>query len=79
MPHAPARRPYLTGSGHEKEGNGGDMPVLLAGGIGLAPILVFVGVDRYMRTDDPAFENRLRRYALRQGGGESVAASVARP
>ena len=54
------------------------MPVLLAGGIGLALILVFVGVERYMRTDDPAFENRLRRYALRQGGGESVAASVAR-
>jgi tight adherence protein B len=50
------------------------MPILLAGGMGLALVLIFVGADRYMRTDDPAFENRLRRYALRQGGGvEAVA------
>ena len=49
------------------------MPLALAGGIGLALVLIFIGVDRYMRTDDPAFENRLRRYALRQGGAADAA------
>jgi tight adherence protein B len=43
--------------------------MMLAGGIGLALMLLFVGLDRFLRTDDPAFENRLRRYAVRQGGG----------
>ncbi len=50
------------------------MAVALAGGIGLAVLLVFLGLDRYMRTDDPVFENRLRRYALRQGAVADVAA-----
>ena len=49
------------------------MPLALAGGIGLALVLIFIGVDRFMRTDDPAFENRLRRYALRQGGAVDAA------
>src|SRR5437868_1694731 len=43
------------------------MAFMLAAGIGMSLILVFVGLDRFMRTDDPVFENRLRRYALRQG------------
>lgn len=42
--------------------------VLIAGGAGLALLLVFLGLDRYMRDEDPVFEDRLRRYALRQGG-----------
>ena len=49
------------------------MPLALAGGVGLALVLIFFGVDRLMRTDDPAFENRLRRYALRQGGAVEAA------
>jgi tight adherence protein B len=49
------------------------MALALASGLGLALVLVFIGIDRIMRTDDPAFENRLRRYALRQGGGADVA------
>jgi tight adherence protein B len=42
--------------------------IALAGGVGLALILIFMGVERVMRTDDPAFENRLRRYATRRAG-----------
>src|SRR5262249_33398732 len=42
--------------------------VLIAGGAGIALLLVFLGLDRCMRDDDPVFEDRLRRYALRQGG-----------
>src|SRR5205823_4297520 len=49
------------------------MALMLASGIGMALVLIFVGIDRYMRTDDPAFENRLRRYAMRQGGVADVA------
>jgi tight adherence protein B len=45
----------------------------LGGGIGLALLLIFFGLDRVMRTDDPIFENRLRRYALRQGGPGEMA------
>src|SRR5688572_3883010 len=44
------------------------MTFALAGGIGLALVLVFMGLERLMRTDDPAFENRLRRYATRRPG-----------
>jgi tight adherence protein B len=44
------------------------MTIALAGGVGLALILIFMGLERVMRTDDPAFENRLRRYATRRAG-----------
>jgi tight adherence protein B len=44
------------------------MTFALAGGVGVALILIFMGLERVMRTDDPAFENRLRRYATRRPG-----------
>jgi tight adherence protein B len=44
------------------------MTIALAGGIGLAVLFVFLGLDRFLRSDDPVFEDRLRRYALRQSG-----------
>jgi tight adherence protein B len=44
------------------------MTIALAGGVGVALILIFMGLERVMRTDDPAFENRLRRYATRRPG-----------
>ena len=44
------------------------MTIALAGGVGVALILIFIGLERVMRTDDPAFENRLRRYATRRAG-----------
>jgi len=44
------------------------MTIALAGGVGVALILIFMGLERVMRTDDPAFENRLRRYATRRAG-----------
>ena len=43
------------------------MNFLFAGLIGVAVVLVFMGLERLMRTDDPAFDARLRRYALREG------------
>src|SRR5258708_6265533 len=44
------------------------MTIALAGGVGVALILIFMGLERVMRTDDPAFEKRLRRYATRRAG-----------
>ena len=52
------------------------MPIMYAAAIAMALVLIFVGVDRLMRTDDPVFENRLRRYALRQSGGAEIAAET---
>ena len=49
------------------------MALALAGLSGIALILFFMGLERVMRTDDPAFENRLRRYATRRPGDEDLA------
>ncbi|MBX5493293.1 MAG: type II secretion system F family protein [Chloroflexi bacterium] len=42
------------------------MALLLAGLLGVAVVLAFLGLERLLRNDDPAFESRLRRYALRE-------------
>jgi len=42
--------------------------VALAGLTGLALVMFFMGLERLLRTDDPAFESRLRRYATRRPG-----------
>jgi tight adherence protein B len=54
------------------------MAVVLAGGIGAAVLLFFIGLKRLMDTDDAALEERLRRYASRQGGGAELGAGPAR-
>jgi tight adherence protein B len=43
------------------------MALALAVLLGLGVVLAFIGLERLLRNDDPAFESRLRRYALREG------------